>query len=449
MNMNKNKIRFISLSLVSSMFLSGCEMKLEGIFYKGDFDSFKSSTTSTTIEDEPEIKEEIEIIPTEGPTEESTEVTTQPTFPSPVEEETTPEETEQPVEETTVPPTTIPENDEDVVVTVIDDVNMRSSNTTASLKIGSLKLGDTALRIFSCDNNWDLVQHDGQIAYVSRDYLKYSDTYEDGYEYEIKNDIVLTTTDLNLRPTPSTDKARIDYLPTNTELQVLAEVDNGWLLVKHNGIIGYVNGDYTESLLEKAKRQYPNLNLEELDVQKVVYSNGEVNIRNGNSTDYDKIGELERYESIRVLKEYDDWYFILTNDYNFGFVNKDYTRDLEGIFVIVDKSEQKLYLYNNDELYYVTPVTTGKDSTPSDTGYFSIYSKETNRYLTGDDYRVLVNYWMPYNGGEGLHDASWRSVFGTESYHTGGSHGCVNIPSEITDEIYNNVSVGTKVLVHK
>ena len=56
---------------------------------------------------------------------------------------------------------------------------------------------------------------------------------------------------------------------------------------------------------------------------------------------------------------------------------------------------------------------------------------------------------MPYNRGEGLHDATWRSVFGTQNYKTNGSHGCINMPLDITDDIYDNVSVGTKVLVHK
>ena len=140
----------------------------------------------------------------------------------------------------------------------------------------------------------------------------------------------------------------------------------------------------------------------------------------------------------------------MTNDYNFGFVSKEYTKDLTEDFIIVDKSEQQLYFYNGNDLYFTTPVTTGKDSTPSDTGLFKIYAKQTNRYLTdGKTYNSWVGYWMPYNGGEGLHDANWRTVFGTESYHTGGSHGCINLPPELADDIYNNASVGTKVLVHK
>ena len=40
-------------------------------------------------------------------------------------------------------------------------------------------------------------------------------------------------------------------------------------------------------------------------------------------------------------------------------------------------------MYNEEDLLFTTPVTTGKDSTPSDKGLFKIYAKETQRYLVG------------------------------------------------------------------
>ena len=56
---------------------------------------------------------------------------------------------------------------------------------------------------------------------------------------------------------------------------------------------------------------------------------------------------------------------------------------------------------------------------------------------------------MPFNGGIGLHDASWRSKFGGNIYVNNGSHGCVNIPPEYADDIFEIVNKGTKVLVQK
>lgn len=340
-----------------------------------------------------------------------------------------------------------------MVVYATSDVNFRSSNSTSAMKIGNLNVGDAAYRILSCDNNWDLVRYNGQIGFVCRDYLQYTDEYvESEYEHMPKNDIVLTNTDLNFRTAPTKEGKKIDTFDEGTELQVLAEVDNGWLLVRHNGEIGYVSGEYTTSLLDKVNYYFPEAGLEELVVQKVIYStsNG-LNLREGEGTNTDVKDELTKYETARVLKETDEWYLVMTNDYEFGYLFKEYTKPMNGIFVDIDKSEQRMTLYNGNEVMVQTPVTTGKDSSPSDTGLFDVDGKHRDRYLTGPGYKAFVNYWIPYNGGEGIHDASWRSdsEFGSERYHNHGSHGCINTPYEAVEQIYDNVKTGTKVLVHK
>ena len=102
------------------------------------------------------------------------------------------------------------------------------------------------------------------------------------------------------------------------------------------------------------------------------------------------------------------------------------------------------------ELEYIERINSIIEGTAYQIAVFKIYYKATNVTLTDNKtYWSPVDYWMAYNGGEGIHDADWRSVFGTESYKYAGSHGCINTPPEIADDIYENVTIGTKVLVHK
>ncbi|MBQ0059355.1 MAG: L,D-transpeptidase [Lachnospiraceae bacterium] len=54
---------------------------------------------------------------------------------------------------------------------------------------------------------------------------------------------------------------------------------------------------------------------------------------------------------------------------------------------------------------------------------------------------------MPFHEGYGLHDATWRSSFGGDIYQYGGSHGCVNLPEYIAAEVYDNIEVGTIVVI--
>jgi lipoprotein-anchoring transpeptidase ErfK/SrfK len=55
---------------------------------------------------------------------------------------------------------------------------------------------------------------------------------------------------------------------------------------------------------------------------------------------------------------------------------------------------------------------------------------------------------MPFNGGIGLHDASWQPWFGGNRYRTNGSHGCINMPLAAAKTLYANISIGDTVKVH-
>lgn len=126
-------------------------------------------------------------------------------------------------------------------------------------------------------------------------------------------------------------------------------------------------------------------------------------------------------------------------------------------FVEVDMASQHVYYFQDGQVVWDAPCVTGNvargDATPE--GIYSIYSKETDRVLRGKllpngkrEYETPVKYWMPFNGGVGLHDASWRGSFGGNIYQNSGSHGCINLPPKTVKRLYDLVSVGTIVVCH-
>lgn len=126
------------------------------------------------------------------------------------------------------------------------------------------------------------------------------------------------------------------------------------------------------------------------------------------------------------------------------------TADLGGNYVEIDLSAQHLWVYNGGTCVVSTDIVSGcvneGHTTPG--GLYTIFSKETNRYLVGPGYKSWVNFWMPFNGGIGLHDASWRWSFGGTIYQYNGSHGCINMPYDAAQATYNNISVGTYVILY-
>lgn len=123
--------------------------------------------------------------------------------------------------------------------------------------------------------------------------------------------------------------------------------------------------------------------------------------------------------------------------------------DLGDTYIEVDLGVQKLYYYVDGELVLETDVVSGnarrRMSTPEGVNY--VYNKQKNRTLRGPGYATPVKFWMPVKGAIGIHDADWRSEFGGDIYKTNGSHGCVNLPPEVTKELYEKVEIGTPVVM--
>lgn len=123
--------------------------------------------------------------------------------------------------------------------------------------------------------------------------------------------------------------------------------------------------------------------------------------------------------------------------------------DYGNSYVEVNLSEQHVYVYEDGELAVESDCVSGNISANhgTHTGVYPIAYKQKDATLKGDNYESHVNYWMPFNMGEGLHDATWRSSFGGSIYKTSGSHGCVNLPLSKAKDIYEVVEAGWPVIV--
>ena len=124
--------------------------------------------------------------------------------------------------------------------------------------------------------------------------------------------------------------------------------------------------------------------------------------------------------------------------------------DYGDTYVEINLTAQHLFFYKNGKLLVESDFVSGNESrgwaTPS--GAYPLTYKERNATLKGEGYATPVSYWMPFNGGIGMHDASWRGSFGGTIYKTNGSHGCINLPPAVAKTIYENISAGMPVLCY-
>ena len=127
-------------------------------------------------------------------------------------------------------------------------------------------------------------------------------------------------------------------------------------------------------------------------------------------------------------------------------------------YIEIDLSRQKVWVYVDGNLEVETDCVTGciNKGHETPTGIYTLTYKEKDRILSGDklpngrySYQSHVDYWMPFNGGIGLHDASWRKTFGGDIYINNGSHGCINLPFEAAEKIYEIINKEMPIVVYK
>jgi lipoprotein-anchoring transpeptidase ErfK/SrfK len=208
----------------------------------------------------------------------------------------------------------------------------------------------------------------------------------------------------------------------------------------------------------------------------VVTASDGANVRSRPGTNYERVGYLAAGTQVKVLGRYADWWQI---DYEgqpawiYGGIVA--ASDVEGVpevvppptpippappvipqpaepgeideerWIDVDLSEQTLTAYENGLAVRTTLVSTGLPQTPTPTGQFRIWIKFRADDMEGEDYYIEdVPYVMYFYKGYGLHGVTWHGNFGHPM-----SHGCVNLPTEEAEWLFDWADVGTLVNIRE
>lgn len=117
--------------------------------------------------------------------------------------------------------------------------------------------------------------------------------------------------------------------------------------------------------------------------------------------------------------------------------------------ITVDTGKQMLYAWEGGRIVYQTPVATGLPKSPTVKGTFKIYLKYANQanmkgvspYIGKYNYKN-VPHVMYFHQSYGIHGAYWHNTFGVRR-----SNGCVNVPLQAAEWLFNFAPIGTKVMV--
>ncbi|MDE6024850.1 MAG: L,D-transpeptidase/peptidoglycan binding protein [Lachnospiraceae bacterium] len=126
--------------------------------------------------------------------------------------------------------------------------------------------------------------------------------------------------------------------------------------------------------------------------------------------------------------------------------------DIGDTYIEIDLTNQHLYYYVGGKLVLDNDIVSGWLNNPNNYktpgGLFAMDNKAYKVILRGENYATPVTYWMGFNGGIGIHDATWRSEFGGSIYVNNGSHGCINLPISFAAQVYEIADPGMPVLCY-
>ena len=218
------------------------------------------------------------------------------------------------------------------------------------------------------------------------------------------------------------------------------ETIHDWISVNADKTIGLDRDKvaaYVKSLADKYNTAYKKKTLKTSYGKEVTISSGFYGWRINQSAETDELygiirsGESQTREPIYSQK-----------------ANSHGANDYGNTYVEINLTAQHLFFYKDGKLLVESDFVSGNSSKGYDTppGAYPITYKERNATLKGEDYRTPVDYWMPFNGGIGFHDADWQPYFGGDRYLTGGSHGCINLPPENAGQLYSLIQYDVPII---
>lgn len=120
--------------------------------------------------------------------------------------------------------------------------------------------------------------------------------------------------------------------------------------------------------------------------------------------------------------------------------------------IVSDITKKKMWAWQNGKQVNSWLVSAGKPTTPTPLGSFKIYAKFTVQDMRGNNpdgspyFQPHVRWVNYFSDGSAIHGVYWHplSWFGAIN----SSHGCIGVPDDEAEWIFNWAPIGTPVIVH-
>ncbi|MEN6471851.1 MAG: SH3 domain-containing protein [Clostridiaceae bacterium] len=234
-----------------------------------------------------------------------------------------------------------------VTAVTTGSVNFRKKASASSDKIENIPK-NTYVSVYSSENGWARAVYNGNVGYISEDYLKYVDAVPTpsanatapGSTAQVTAYGRVTGSGVNFRSSTSSSSSSnvITKLAKNTVLE-LYYTTGSWYYASVGGTMGYISTSYVEVTGYPGATAtatpdpsgwtggLPTAAPTAAMPAAAAYgeTNDSVNLRMGPSTSYDVIVELKKGVAVTIYGQMGDWYYASAGSLT-GYLSKGYVR---------------------------------------------------------------------------------------------------------------------------
>ncbi|MFI3167549.1 MAG: SH3 domain-containing protein [Bacillota bacterium] len=294
------------------------------------------------------------------------------------------------------------------------NLNVRSSASTSSSILGTLKSGESAVHV-STSGNWHKIIYNGGYAYVSA-----STSYSYVMTLSSSSGVVESLVNLNVRSSPSTSGTKVGMLYAG-ETAVYVETNGSWHTILFDGKVAYVSSSITYSKVVASETSGENVTPapEENETPEenitpesespsfvVMVTTSALNVRSSASTSSTVLGVVGYGETYEYYETTSNWHKINYNG-NTAYVSASYSTVKEGNSDLSSESENcdTLIMSCVDSLNVRSSPSTSSTSVGSldkgdmvsftclENGWYETVYKGQTAYVSASDVYTSLEYF--------------------------------------------------------
>lgn len=135
----------------------------------------------------------------------------------------------------------IPLENQTLYATALTSVNVRKSASAESDRLGEVSQGQKLEVVEVLQNGWTKVIYEGEEAYIKSEYLSLIQSADSAPTIGMMKAL----DNVNVRSEANTESSVLGALVTGDSYEIAA-VENGWVMIKFDGILAYVSAEYCD-----------------------------------------------------------------------------------------------------------------------------------------------------------------------------------------------------------